>query len=100
MTRRAVVTNGHKIGIQDANHSEAIFYIECRYDLPLHEFGIAEVISANATAGDVNEYRKETAWVINDITTSGDFLPIGIHTYFSKGQTQIAVSYSVKGIKR
>ena len=91
--------DGEKLGLSGVNDQKDKFYIEAQYNLKLADFGIAQVLAVNATAGDVLMYRKETAWVVSDITSQQDYVPIGIHTYFSDGQTHIAVSYSVKGLK-
>ena len=91
--------DGEKLGLSWVNDQQDKFYIEAQYNLKLADFGIAQVLAVNATAGDVLMYRKETAWVVSDITSQQDYVPIGIHTYFSDGQTSIAVSYSVKGLK-
>ena len=96
LPRRA---DGEKLGLWTNDKIEDIFYIEAQYNLKLADFGIAQVLAVNATAGDVMHYRKETAWVVSDITSQQDYVPIGVHTYFSDGQTSIAVSYSVKGLK-
>lgn len=88
-----------KLGMGGVNDQTDLFYIEASYNLKPADFGIAQILAVNATAGDVWGYRKETAWVVSDITSQQDYVPIGIHTYFSEGQTSIAVSYSVKGLK-
>ena len=87
------------LGMGGVNDKTDLFYIEAVYRLKLADFGISQVLAVNATAGDVYDYRKETAWVVSDIISQQETVPIGVHTYFSQGQTSIAVSYSIKGLK-
>lgn len=79
--------------------TEVLYYVESGYNIDVAEFGIAKVVSVSCTAGDVFGYRRETAWVIDDITTLTTVVPIGIHVFFSEGQTECAVSYTIKGVK-
>ena len=78
---------------------DVLYYVESAYIIDVAEFGISEVISVSCTAGDIFGYRRETAWVVNDITTNSTAVPIGIHVFYSEGQTECAVSYTIKGIK-
>jgi len=81
------------------NVPDVLYYVESEYKIDVAEFGISKVISVSCTAGDITGPRKETAWVVNDITTPTTVVPIGIHVYYSEGQTECAVSYTIKGIK-
>lgn len=76
-----------------------VYYHEVGMHIDISQFGISKVIACSATAGDVSGWRKETAWIVNQIQGVATFVPVGVHTYFSKGQLQIPVSYTIKGIK-
>lgn len=91
--------NGVAIGLSN-NPSEKFYYTEIGFDLDLVALGIDKVLAVNATAGDVYGFRKETAWVVNDITSSVNSIPVGLHVYFSEGQQTVSLSYTVKGTKR
>ena len=76
-----------------------LYYVESGYKINVAEFGISKVISVSCTAGDILGHRRETAWVIGDITTLTTVVPIGIQVLFNEGQTECSVSYTIKGIK-
>lgn len=74
------------------------YYHEVGFSLNLADYGIDELISAVATAGDLPGWKKETAWVVSTFEKQ-TFVPIGIHVYMSPGDTSCSVSYSIKGTK-
>ena len=94
-----VPADGHALGLLNSTDHTALFQTESIYVLPLKELGISQVLSATATAGDVRGYRKETAWIVNNITENQETIPIGVHTYYNDEQESCAVSYAVKGLK-
>ena len=76
-----------------------LYYAESEYEIDVAEFGISKVVSVSCTAGDIIGPRRETAWVVDDITALTTVVPIGIHVFFSEGQTECAISYTIKGTK-
>lgn len=74
------------------------YYHEVGFLLLLADYGIGELISAVATAGDVPGWKKETAWVVSSFEKQA-YVPIGIHVYMTPGDTACSVSYSIKGTK-
>ncbi|OOH91858.1 hypothetical protein BMT54_01745 [Pasteurellaceae bacterium 15-036681] len=94
-----VQADGKALGMNNPGNNTPIFQTETVMYLYLADLGISEVISATATAGDVGDYRKETAWIVNNITDATDKIPVGIHVYYSADQEMCAVSYNIKGIK-
>lgn len=75
-----------------------IYYHEVGFLLNLADYGIDELVSAVATAGDVPGWRKETAWVVSSFEKQ-ESVPIGIHVYMTAGDTACSVSYTIKGTK-
>lgn len=75
-----------------------LYYHEVGFLLNLADYGIDELVSAVATAGDVPGWKKETAWVVSSFEKQA-YVPIGIHVYMSPGDTACSVSYAIKGTK-
>jgi hypothetical protein len=88
--------DGAALGISHAGTE--LYYHEVGFLLHLADYGIDELISAVATAGDLPGWKKETAWVVSSFEKQTD-VPIGIHVYMSPGDTVCSVSYSIKGTK-
>lgn len=75
-----------------------LYYHEVGFLLYLADYGIDELVSAVATAGDLPGWKKETAWVVSSLEKQA-YVPIGIHVYMVPGDTACSVSYSIKGTK-
>ena len=91
--------DGKALGLSFDGPIEPMYYHEVGMSIDISQFGISKVIACSATAGDVYGFRKETAWIVNQIEGAATSVPVGVHTYFSKGQLKIPVSYTIKGIK-
>ena len=78
-----------------------VYSIQTGYHFNVAEIGISKVIYVGCNASNIraNTMEAESAWVIGDINTLTTVVPIGIHVFFSEGQTECAVSYTIKGIK-
>lgn len=88
--------SGAALGLTFTNAD--VYYHEVGFLLNLADYGIDELVSAVATAGDVPGWKKETAWVVSSFEKQA-YVPIGIHVYLEPGDTHCAVSYSIKGTK-
>lgn len=88
--------DGAALGISYAGTE--LYYHEVGFLLHLADYGIDELVSAVATAGDLPGWKKETAWIVSSFEKQAD-VPIGIHVYMTPGDTACSVSYSIKGTK-
>lgn len=84
---------------QNWSDTRQVFYTETGYEIDLFALGIKQVISVNATAGDVLGYRKETAWAIDDFSQSKQHIVLGVHVYYTEEQETCPLSYTIKGTK-
>lgn len=91
--------NAKELGLTK-HEADNIYYTESAIEIPLESLGMSKVISASATAGDIDGYFKETAWIVNNITGSSTHIPVGIHVYYPDNILECPVSYSIRGLKR
>lgn len=62
------------------------------------ELGMSNILSVQLTACDLDGYRTETPWIVNE-TLWGAYVTLGVHTLATLAQDQIRVMYQIKGLK-
>lgn len=79
--------------------SETMYLCELGYTLDVNAIaGITRVLSVTLTPGDIYGIRRETAWVNYTQGDSPTMVPMGVSTYFTKGQNSVPLHFSIKGL--
>lgn len=81
------------------SNTEDLYYCEVGIELDFSSFGITRLLSLNATAGDVQGWRSESAWIVGDTTHKSSTCICGVHVYRNAEQNEVSFSYTVKGVK-